>query len=62
MNRWILAGLGEFIGVIVYTTRDEFVGANSMGDIAQMLGFGIPFAAIGFGIGFAVVKFMSPKD
>lgn len=63
MNKWIFAGIGEFIGVILYTTSGEFYGVSTAADLAQMLGFGIPFALIGFVIGMIVDKFnKKPKE
>ncbi len=61
MNRWIFAGIGEFIGVIIFTTTDDFYGANNIADVAEMIGFGIPFALIGFLVGIAFEKF-AKKD
>lgn len=62
MNRWVYAGIGEFFGVILFTTRDEFYGVDTAGDIAEMIGFGIPFAAIGYGIGVLIEKLLTKKN
>ncbi|MCD8523943.1 MAG: hypothetical protein LRY72_17020 [Saccharospirillaceae bacterium] len=51
MNRWNMAGIGEFVGVLFYTASQEFYGIRNISDLAFMLGFGLPFALIGFVIG-----------
>lgn len=63
MNKWIFAGIGEFVGVILYTTSGDFYGVSTVVDLAHMLGFGFPFALIGFVIGIIVNKFnKKPKE
>jgi hypothetical protein len=62
MNKWTWAGIGEFVGVILYTASDEFYGVNGIVGVAQMLGFGIPFALIGLLIGSVVSKKSKPSD
>lgn len=61
MNKWIFAGIGEFLGVILYTTSDEFYGVNTINDLAEMVGFGIPYALIGLVIGIIVEKMNKKK-
>lgn len=57
MNKWIFAGIGEFVGVILYTTSSDFYGVSTVNALAEMLGFGIPYALIGFVLGMIVDKF-----
>jgi hypothetical protein len=56
MSRWTLAGIGEFVGVIYFTASTEFYGISNIGDLAHMLGVGLPFAFIGFIVGYVIDK------
>lgn len=56
MNKWALAGVGEFVGIILYTASDEFYGVGGFSDVAQMIGFGLPFALIGLLLGAVLFK------
>lgn len=61
MNKWVMAGIGEFVGVILYTSSDEFYGVRTVPDLATMLGFGIPFALIGLLLGIILNAFQSKQ-
>ena len=56
MNRWIFAGIGEFIGVIIFTSSSDFYGVSNVGDLAYMLGFAVPYALIGFIVGHFIYR------
>jgi cytochrome c biogenesis protein CcdA len=52
MNKWTYALLGEIIGIIWFTSSDEFYGTHSVSDAAYLLGTGVPLALVGLGVGY----------
>lgn len=56
MNRWILALIGQIVGIILFTNSEHFYGTRNINDITQIIGFGFPYAVIGFVLGYFLEK------
>ena len=57
MNRWTLALIGQIVGIIFFTSSNEFNGTRNINDVALIVGFGLPYALIGFVLGYVVEKY-----